>query len=149
MQFSLTNPPAVFWVQVNEVLRDVLNKYVYIYLDSILIFSTSKEKRLHPIQAVPQVPAGQLSFRQGQKVQVSRCLCLIADNVACRWTPPRCQLSRFGLSLNHGNSCKAPGVRHLFPEKGPIQRNSAVQARLNLCVPAQGLLWLLHPVLCS
>lgn len=39
MLFSLTNAPAVFQAQVNDVLRDMLNQFVFVYLDDILIFS--------------------------------------------------------------------------------------------------------------
>lgn len=39
MPFGLTNAPAVFQALVNDVLRDMLNKFLFIYLDDILIFS--------------------------------------------------------------------------------------------------------------
>lgn len=39
MPFRLTNVPAVFQALVNDVLRDMLNQYVFVYLDGILIFS--------------------------------------------------------------------------------------------------------------
>lgn len=38
MPFGLTNIPAVFQASVNGVLRDMLNKFVFVYLDDILIF---------------------------------------------------------------------------------------------------------------
>ena len=38
MLFSLTNAPAVFQALINDILRDTLNKYVFVYLDDILIF---------------------------------------------------------------------------------------------------------------
>lgn len=39
MLFGLTNTPAVFQALVNDVLRDMLNGFVFVYLDYILIFS--------------------------------------------------------------------------------------------------------------
>ncbi|KAI2664346.1 Retrovirus-related Pol polyprotein from transposon 17.6 [Labeo rohita] len=39
LPFGLTNSPAVFQALVNDVLRDMLNKFVFVYLDDILIFS--------------------------------------------------------------------------------------------------------------
>lgn len=38
MPFGL-NAPAVFQVLVNDVLRDFLNCFVFMYIDDILIFS--------------------------------------------------------------------------------------------------------------
>lgn len=38
MPFGLTSAPAVFQSLVNDVLRDLLNKTVFVYLDDILIF---------------------------------------------------------------------------------------------------------------
>ena len=38
MPFGLSNAPAVFQVLVNDVLRDLLNHCVFVYIDDILIF---------------------------------------------------------------------------------------------------------------
>ena len=54
MPFGLTNAPAVFQALVNDVLRDMLNKNVFVYLDDILIFSRTKEDHVHHVQAVLQ-----------------------------------------------------------------------------------------------
>ena len=43
MPFGLTNAPAVFQGQVNDVLRDMLNVYVFVYLDDVLIMSKNKQ----------------------------------------------------------------------------------------------------------
>ena len=41
MPFGLTNVPTVFQGLVNDVLRDMISQFVFIYLDDILIFSKS------------------------------------------------------------------------------------------------------------
>ena len=41
MPFGLTNAPAVFQALVNDVLRDLINNTVVVFLDDILIFSES------------------------------------------------------------------------------------------------------------
>ena len=38
MPFGLTNAPAVFQALINDVLRDMLHRFVVVYLDDILIF---------------------------------------------------------------------------------------------------------------
>lgn len=39
MPFGLINAPAVFQVLINDVLRDMLDRILFIYIDDILIFS--------------------------------------------------------------------------------------------------------------
>lgn len=41
MPFGLTNTPAVFQSLMNNILCDMLNRFVYVYVDDILIFSKS------------------------------------------------------------------------------------------------------------
>jgi hypothetical protein len=43
MPFSLTNAPAAFQHLMNDIFRDLLDVYVIIYLDDILIFSRNPE----------------------------------------------------------------------------------------------------------
>ncbi len=54
MPFGLTNTPAVFQALINDVLRDMLNKFVFVYLDDILIFSRSFEEHEGHVSAVLQ-----------------------------------------------------------------------------------------------
>ena len=54
MPFGLTNAPAVFQALVNDILRDMIDKYVFVYLDDILIFSKSLEEHTHHVQTVLQ-----------------------------------------------------------------------------------------------
>ena len=41
MPFGLTNAPAVFQTLANDILRDMLHQFVFVYIDYILIFSQS------------------------------------------------------------------------------------------------------------
>ena len=54
MPFGLTNAPAVFQNLVNDVLRDFLNRSVFVYLDDILIFSHNKEEHVQHVWQVLQ-----------------------------------------------------------------------------------------------
>lgn len=54
MPFGLTNAPAVFQRLVNDVLRDMLNRFVFVYLDDILIFSRSQQEHVQHVRLVLQ-----------------------------------------------------------------------------------------------
>jgi len=54
MPFSLTYAPAVFQALINEVLRDFLNRSVFVYLDDILIFSCNMEEHVLHVRQVLQ-----------------------------------------------------------------------------------------------
>ncbi len=53
MPFGLSNSPAVFQALVNDVLRDMVDRFVFVYLDDILIFS--QNERDH-VQNSPKNP---------------------------------------------------------------------------------------------
>ena len=54
LPFGLTNAPAVFQALVNDVLRDMVNRFVFVYLDDILIFSPSKQVHTQHVRQVLQ-----------------------------------------------------------------------------------------------
>lgn len=47
MPFCLTNAPVVFQTLGNDVLRNMLNTFVFVYLDDILIFSLDLTTHKH------------------------------------------------------------------------------------------------------
>lgn len=52
--FGLCNAAAVFQNLVNNVLRDFLHKFIFIYLDDILIFSQNLEDHKNHVRQVIQ-----------------------------------------------------------------------------------------------
>ncbi|KAK7910478.1 hypothetical protein WMY93_015162 [Mugilogobius chulae] len=54
MPFGLTNAPAVFQALINDVLRDFLNRFVFVYLDDILIFSKTLQEHEQHVRQVLQ-----------------------------------------------------------------------------------------------
>ncbi len=60
LPFGLSNAPAVFQALVNDVLRDMLNQFIYVYLDDILIFSHSLQEHVQHVRALCQ--GGEMRF---------------------------------------------------------------------------------------
>jgi len=54
MPFSLSNSPSVFQAFMNNVFRDMLDKWVIVYIDDILIYSDSLEEHIHKVRSVLQ-----------------------------------------------------------------------------------------------
>ena len=53
MPFRLANAPSVFQVLVNDVLREMLERFVFVYLDDILVFSSNlSDHRRHVRQVL-------------------------------------------------------------------------------------------------
>ncbi|KAE8676710.1 hypothetical protein F3Y22_tig00111582pilonHSYRG00743 [Hibiscus syriacus] len=61
MPFGLTNAPATLCTLMNQVFHDYLDKFVVIYLDDIMIFSTSMEEHQEHLRLVlPRLQENQL-----------------------------------------------------------------------------------------
>lgn len=52
MPFGLTNAPAAFQHFMNDILRDILDVYVIVYLDDILVYSKNKEEHESHVREV-------------------------------------------------------------------------------------------------
>ena len=52
MPFGLSNCPSVFQALVNDVLREMINRCVFVYLDDILVFSKDLESHVQQVRRV-------------------------------------------------------------------------------------------------
>uniref|UniRef100_A0A3B3HJF8 Gypsy retrotransposon integrase-like protein 1 n=1 Tax=Oryzias latipes TaxID=8090 RepID=A0A3B3HJF8_ORYLA len=69
MPFGLTNAPATFQRLVNDVLRDFLNQFVFVYLDDILIYSKDPKNHQNHVRLVLQRLAENQLFVKAEKCQ--------------------------------------------------------------------------------
>ncbi len=54
MAFGLANSPSVFQSFVNDIFRDMLDRWVVVYIDDILIYSNSFDEHIHHVRSVLQ-----------------------------------------------------------------------------------------------
>ncbi|GBG59668.1 hypothetical protein CBR_g49933 [Chara braunii] len=52
MSFGLTNSPATFQRAMHDIFRDILEQYVLVYLDDILVYSRTLEEHLRHLRDV-------------------------------------------------------------------------------------------------
>jgi len=75
MPFGLTNAPSVFQRFVNEFFADLLDVYILVYLDNILIFSDNMADHKKHVKEVLQCLQEHGIFVNGDKC------CLHSDSV--------------------------------------------------------------------
>ncbi|GBG73075.1 hypothetical protein CBR_g12791 [Chara braunii] len=73
MPFGLTNAPATFQRSMNDIFRDILEQYVLVYLDDILVYSRTLEEHLRHLRDVLD-----RLRRHGFYAKLSKCDCPIA-----------------------------------------------------------------------
>ncbi|GBG67555.1 hypothetical protein CBR_g684 [Chara braunii] len=68
MPFGLTNAPATFHTMMNDIFRDILEEYVLVYLDDILVYSRTLEYHIEDLRDVLQ-----RLRKHGFYVKLSKC----------------------------------------------------------------------------
>lgn len=69
MPFGLTNAPGIFQALINDVLRDFLNLFVFVYLDDILVFSRDLQEHNRHVRLVLQRLLENKLFVKAEKCQ--------------------------------------------------------------------------------
>ena len=71
MPFGLSNAPAVFQSLVNDILLDMINRFAFVYLDDIFIFSTNPEEHKTHVRLVLQRLLENRLFVKAEKCEFS------------------------------------------------------------------------------
>ncbi|MBW0530324.1 hypothetical protein O181_070039 [Austropuccinia psidii MF-1] len=67
MPFGLTNAPASLQNLVNDILSDPLDVFVVVYLDDIMVFSSSEEEHIKNVASVLQTMRDHNIFAKASK----------------------------------------------------------------------------------
>ncbi|KAJ0958356.1 putative nucleotidyltransferase, Ribonuclease H [Helianthus annuus] len=67
MPFGLTNAPSTFQATMNDVFREVLRRYVLVFFDDILIYSSSRVQHYEHLQHVFEILASHKFFAKLSK----------------------------------------------------------------------------------
>ncbi len=70
MPFGLSNSPAVFQALINDMLRDMVDQFIYVYLDDILIFFFLSPGTCSAHQASAPEAAREWVFCQGGEMRI-------------------------------------------------------------------------------
>jgi len=55
MPFGVTNAPVVFMDYMNRIFRPILDKFVLVFIDDILIYSKTLEEHAEQLRVVPSI----------------------------------------------------------------------------------------------
>ena len=85
LPFGLSNSPAVFQALVNDVLRDMVDQFIYVYLDDILIFFfvSPGTRATHSTSASEVVR--EWAFCQGGEMRFSCTVCSVPRSHRLVW----------------------------------------------------------------
>lgn len=68
MPFDSTNASAVFQALINDVLSDMLNRYVFVYLNKVLTISCALEEHVNHVHSFTTAPAPEPSVCESREV---------------------------------------------------------------------------------
>ncbi|KAF7644336.1 hypothetical protein LDENG_00223770 [Lucifuga dentata] len=110
LPFCLSLIPGSAQALVNDVLRDCLNRFVFVYLNDILIFSKSvPEHRNHVCLVLQRLLENQL-FIKAEKCEFHRTtmsfLSFVIAPARSKWKPPRLRQCLIGPNQGLGRRCR-------------------------------------------
>jgi hypothetical protein len=118
--FGLTNAPATFMRIMNEVLKAYIGKFVFVFLDDIIIYSNTLEEHLQHLELL---------------FQALRAANMRLSSTKCRFATSYCTFLGFSVSAD-GLSCDARLVEAIALRPEPYlckNPKKAVMSFLGLC----------------
>lgn len=104
MPYGLTNTPSVFQNFVNEILRDMLHKFVIVYIYDILIYSSNLSEHVEHVTQVPGSVTTTCTYNRrnvSSTNQTSNSSVTSSPLRASGWTTPRWRPSNVGHNVLH------------------------------------------------
>lgn len=103
MPFGLVNSPSVFQSFINDVFHDMLNRWVIVYIDDILIYSDSLGDHIKHVRSVLQQLIQHQLYAKMEKCEFHQTsvffLGYIISSGGSPWTTSRYGQSWNGLNL--------------------------------------------------
>jgi hypothetical protein len=115
MPFGLTNAPATFQVVMNTIFAPMLRKGVLVFVDDILVYSTTMEQHLHQLQQV-------FAIMQHHKLLLKKSKCTFAQP----------QLEYLGHIISAQGVATDPQKIQAVQNWGPPSDNKQLRAFLGL-----------------
>ena len=84
MPFGLTNAPATFCTLMNQVFYEYLDQFVIVYLDNIIVYSTTlEEHKVHLKLVFDKLRQNQLYVKKEKCAFAQRCINFLGHVVRC------------------------------------------------------------------
>ncbi|KAI2644189.1 Transposon Tf2-9 polyprotein [Labeo rohita] len=134
MPFGLCNSPAAFQHLINDVLRDMLGRWCYAYLDDILIYSKTLEEHIQHVRAVLQrLLAHQLYWCGHGSPETGGCAFVAPTHVAQTATAFLGFANFYRRFIRGFSSTAAPLTALTKPSRRIPSHPEAIQAFKTLC----------------
>ncbi|MBW0566213.1 hypothetical protein O181_105928 [Austropuccinia psidii MF-1] len=120
MPFGLTNAPALFQNPVNDIFTDSLDIFVVVYLDDIMVFSSSQEEHVKHVASVLQRQSDNNLLSKASSVEY---LGYVVSSEGLNMDPSKKALGQ--LQLLKEAFTTAPILSHFNPSLAAIVENDA------------------------
>ncbi len=141
MPFGLSNSPSVFQAFINNVFRDMLNQWVIVYIDDILIYSETYEEHVRHVRIKGDLREGILKILKnilGPKIDWSKITTCVQrkEETVSEYTERFCQSAVIYSGI-------VDDPESVLEDKGPLVRiwSDGLVAEYRKALPFLDLTW--------